>query len=318
MKVVVVGYGEMFANIISGCLDVGCDVCGVFRHERVLKSPIFLFFKDIFFQSKDFSFIKSYGLKEIKCKSINSDNFKRAIIKLNPDIIFVASWSEKVKKEIYDLPTIATINVHPSLLPKYRGPNPYAQVILHNEKITGVSFHLMSGKFDGGAILHQAEVPVLPFDTGKSLKHRVCKQVRSEVQKLLVDLANEVVLPKEQSIKEVSYFPQFSEEDLLLDFSKTAEELDCQIRAIGDWLNLYFSHNNHFFTFSGYKISKNNSKYKDFGTIVEKNHKFISVLLKDGNVISFFNPRCHSFLGDLLSFFYISFFIKEGESIIPQ
>ena len=125
LKVVIVGYGEMFTNLIAGALDANCEIVGVLRRETIKYHPILRRFKDVINPSLEYSYIKSYNLPEIEVESVNSLQFKKRLLKLNPDIVLVGSWPEKFKKEIYDIPKIATINAHPSLLPQYRGPNPY-------------------------------------------------------------------------------------------------------------------------------------------------------------------------------------------------
>ena len=100
LKVVIIGYGEMFTNLIAGTLDANCQICGVLRKETV-KYPKFLRkIKDVLNPSLDYNYIRSYNLPEIEAKSVNSPEFKKALLKLNPDIILVGSWGEKIKKEI--------------------------------------------------------------------------------------------------------------------------------------------------------------------------------------------------------------------------
>ena len=110
-KIFVIGYGEMFANIILGARDFGADIIGVLPHERILENNFFLFLKRIFFPSKDYSFIKGLGLKEFKYKSINCEKLKKELLKYNPDFIFVASWSEKLKKEYLNTKMIAQMDL---------------------------------------------------------------------------------------------------------------------------------------------------------------------------------------------------------------
>ena len=178
LKVVIIGYGEMFTNAVAGTLDSGSKIVGVFRHDRV-KYPRFIrWIKDRINPDIDYSYIKSYKLHEIKATSANSDSFRRQLLKLNPDIMIVASWSEKLEKATYDMPKTATINIHPSLLPKYRGPNPYFWVIKNREPKSGVTLHLVDGGLDTGAILDSREVDVLPTDTGKELKSKTALKAR--------------------------------------------------------------------------------------------------------------------------------------------
>ena len=168
-KIVIIGYGTMFAKLIAGCITAGYTPVGVLRHEKTKIPPFLLKIKDYIFPSKDKSLIAGYNLYEIDATSVNSEKFKKELIKLNTDIVFIASWSEKISKEIINVPKFAMINCHPSLLPKYRGPNPYAQVILYDEKKTGVTFHLVDENYDTGPILTQKEIPITENETGGSL-----------------------------------------------------------------------------------------------------------------------------------------------------
>ena len=143
LKVVIIGYGTMFTNLIAGTLDANCRIVGVFRHEMVKYHPFIRKIKDILNPSLEHNYIRSYNLPEIEARGVNTDKFKKALLKLNPDIILVGSWGEKIKKEIFDLPKIASINAHPSLLPKYRGPNPYFWTIRNGEDASGITFHLI-------------------------------------------------------------------------------------------------------------------------------------------------------------------------------
>ena len=99
-KIFVVGYGKMFANVILGAKDFGADVFGVLTDDCVKENKIILFFKRIFWPSKDYIFVKSLGIREFQYNSINSKALKKELLKYNPDFIFVASWSEKLQKEI--------------------------------------------------------------------------------------------------------------------------------------------------------------------------------------------------------------------------
>ena len=87
MKVVVIGHGDMLANLIAGCMDAKADIVGVLRYDRVQKSWIKRVLSDIFNPALEYNYIKSYGLKEINAKSANSESFRRKLLKLNVDIL---------------------------------------------------------------------------------------------------------------------------------------------------------------------------------------------------------------------------------------
>lgn len=288
LKVVIIGYGEMFTNLIAGTLDANCNIVGVFRKEMTKYHPLIRKFKDMFLPSIDYNYIKSYNLPEIHASSVNSKEFKKALLTLNPDIILVGSWGEKISKEIYDLPKIATINAHPSLLPKYRGPNPYYWVIKNQEQVTGVSFHLIDGDYDTGAILAQEEIKIYPSDTGKSLKDRTVLTARGVVCELLKDLSEDIIIPLTQAEEKSSYYSHPS--DFELDFSKSAEENFAVIRAIYPWGDAYFYNNDNTCLAvlpDGAEIVENKSEYTESGTIVEysSESKNIGVLCGDNKIL---------------------------------
>lgn len=316
LKVVVVGYGQMFANLVLGCIDSDNKVVGAFRHDRIIYDPLTLKIKDIFAPSKDKSFIDAYKINEIQAKSINSEEFKKEIIKLNADIILIGSWSEKLKKSTINLPKLACINCHPSLLPKYRGPNPYAQVIKNGEKKTGITFHLVDTKFDNGPILYQAEVEVLETDTGETLKARCSNTAKTEVKKLLENLENEVIIPINQNEQMATYQKQLCEKDIILDFSKTAIEIDRHIRALTPWLKCYIPYKDKFFRVDKYRILENENEIKEAGTIVKKGKNSLQIISGDNKIVEFINLKMLDSIPIFNTDFYINFCVKIGNKAV--
>ena len=317
LKVVIIGHGEMLANLIAGALDAKCKIVGVLRYETVkynfLKNKI----RDFVAPTVDYSYIKSYNLYDINIKSVNSEAFKKEILKLNPDIILVGTWSEKLKKDIINLPKIAFINAHPSLLPKYRGPNPYLEAIRHNEKKSGITFHLMDENYDSGAILAQREVDIEKYDTAKELKEKIVRKSREVVGELLLDLDDDLIIPLVQNEERATYFHNIKEAEVMIDFDKTAEEISAQIRAFHPWYKCYFEYKNQFFTPDAYKvriIEPENNKYEKLkaGTIIHKSARSreLQILTGDKKIIQFAHVRLY---GKLKRFFtrpYIKFFVK--------
>lgn len=297
MKVVILGKGEMLTNLIEGTLDAKCELVGVFRYERTVLPSWILKFRDFFKNSNDVTIIKQHKLNEITAKSANSEEFRKEILKLNADIILVGTWKEKLEKATIDLPAIACVNVHPSYLPKYRGPNPYLQTILHRETKSGLTFHLMNEEFDKGAILSQKKIDILPNDTGKELKERTLFQARLMCAEILKNLEYGLIIPIEQQEKEATYYPNITPNDIMLDFNaESAEEIHARIRAFHPWLPCYITHNNRFFIPNPYRLRvlneatvhklANNKNYKS-GEVITKNatKKSLTILCKDGKAL---------------------------------
>jgi len=288
-NVVIAGYGKMFTNIIAGTLDAGYKIVGVYRYDYVKTNRFIRFIKDMFNPTKELSYIKSLGLKEIKCRSINSEEFKKLLIKNDVDMVFTASWGEKIKKEVFTIPKMGFINVHPSLLPKYRGPNPYLGTILNQEQVSGVTFHLVDEKWDNGAIIMQRKVKIHPDDTGEELRERTTLQARGAVYELLTVLKTEIIVPVNQNEEESSYF-SLKDLDNGIDFKTDAKSIKCKIQAFHPWKECYAEFEEGYIVPEPYGIfiSNNTSEYKEAGTIVEINNKrgIVSVLCGDNKVIT--------------------------------
>ncbi len=312
-KIVVVGYGKMFANLILGCIESGHNVVGVFRHEKTTMAPFYLKIKDFINPSDDKSFISSLGLHEIKAKSTNSELFRKALLKLNADILLVGSWSEKIEKATLSIPSVASINCHPSLLPKYRGPNPYAQVILKGEKKTGITFHLMDSNFDTGAILHQKEIFISETDTGETLKDKCTNMAKQEIQLLLEKMSNEIVIPVMQEEKFASYQKQLCEKDILIDFDKTAEEIDRQIRALTPWLKCYITCRDHFLRIRKYKIIDNYSCEKTPGIVIKHKNNLLHITCQNNKALELSELELLGFLPKITTPLFINHIIKIGD-----
>ena len=297
LRVVIIGYGEMFTNLIAGTLDANCEIVGVLRKEMVKYNPIIRKIKDVICPSLDHNYIKSYNLPEIHARGVNTKEFKKALLKLNPDIVLVGSWGERITKEIYDIPKIATINAHPSLLPKYRGPNPYYWVIKNQEQSSGVSFHLVDSDYDTGAILAQEEVKIYPSDTGKTLKERTVLAARGVVCELLKDLNEDIIIPLTQTDDKSTYYSHPS--DYELDFNKSADENYAKLRAIYPWDEAYFYHDCTCLSalVHGSEVVENKTYYTEPKTITDLDveNKTIDVLCGDGKVLRIRCEHCSKY-----------------------
>ena len=313
MRVVVIGKGLMLANIILGCVDAGVNVVGVLRYEQTCENPFKLFLRDIFNQSDELSLIKELRIPQLRFKSVNSMEFKNYLIKNNIDIVFVGTWREKIKKEIFDVPTIGMINLHPSLLPLYRGPNPYLQTILHGEKYSGVTLHLIDENYDTGAILSQAKVEIKESDTSKELREKTVVKARFLVREFLLDLNEKIITPVAQNEKLATYYSNISGFERMLNFkTQSSVEISRTIRAIYPFLPSYLTYKKMFFIVNPYKFKCLEGNYeKDIaGKIIQKNPKSnsLSIVCSDGKAICLEGLRLYR--ANALTSFVIKYFVK--------
>lgn len=315
MKVVILGYGAMLTQVIAGVKDAGCEIVGVLRHEKIKDNPIKRFLKDFIIPEADYNYIKSYNLYELKAKSANSEKFKKEILKLNADVIVVCSWGERLKKEILNLPKIACINVHPGLLPQYRGPNPCLEAIRHLETKSGVTIHLMEEKFDTGSILAQKFVDIEDYETSKELRKKIEVKAREAIGEVLIALKDDYIIPLKQDENKANYYPKIKLEEVMLDFTKSAKEISAHIRAFYPWYLCFYEYKNQFFIPNPYKLRIDNCKTEQeilpAGSVIYKNHKTceIGVLTGDKQVLYMQKVKLYGKLEKHLTSFYIKHFV---------
>ena len=246
LNVIIVGTGEMASSMLLGVQEAGHKVVGFFRRESTLGQPIKKAFRDMFAPSDFFLLAKNAKITEIKAKSVNSDEFRQAVRRLHADIILVATWGEKFSKKTINTPKLATINCHPSMLPEYRGSNPYLAAICNGEETTGITFHLMDENFDTGAILLQKEVPILFSDNGYTLKLRCAQTARCALKELLDGVENGSITPVMQNEAKASYFPKITNKDIYIDFSMDATDIYNKVRGFEPWAFCYLRAKNNF------------------------------------------------------------------------
>ena len=152
-----------------------------------------------------------------------------------PEVIAVFAYGQLLPAPVLELPPYGCLNIHPSLLPRYRGAAPVAAAILAGDPVTGVTIMRMDEGLDTGPVLAQEEHPILPDETTASLTAKLAKQGA----KLLLEaiarwLAGEIqAQPQDEAL--ATYCDQLQKADGLLDWSQSAECLDRKIRAYEPW-----------------------------------------------------------------------------------
>lgn len=142
------------------------------------------------------------------------------------DFFLVASYGKILKKEVLDLPRHGCINIHPSLLPKYRGPSPYVSAILADDRTTGVTLMLMAEKMDAGPIVAQARIEIDETDwppKGLMLSEMLFTEGVNLLAEILPEWLSGALEPVPQDESLATYTKKFTDTDALLDLSKPRE-----------------------------------------------------------------------------------------------
>lgn len=161
------------------------------------------------------------------------------LIAWQPDLIIVAAFGQILKPTILQLPRYGCLNVHASLLPRWRGAAPVAAAILHGDQQTGVTIMLMDEGIDTGPILRQKSIPILDQDTTETLTRRLAVAGANLLLETLPDYLIGHCKPVPQDGNQATYAPMIKKEDGFLDFNQTALELWRKIRAFTPWPGAY-------------------------------------------------------------------------------
>ncbi|MGK5088796.1 methionyl-tRNA formyltransferase [Bdellovibrionota bacterium FG-2] len=154
---------------------------------------------------------------------------------LKPDVIVVVAFGQILKQEVLSLPRLGCVNVHSSLLPRWRGAAPIQWAILAGDRETGVTTQKMALKLDSGEILSQARTPVAPDETASSLHDRLALMGAKLIEETLAGLVSAGLVGQAQDETQVTLAHKLTKEMERLDPNKSAVELDRQIRAMNPW-----------------------------------------------------------------------------------
>lgn len=157
------------------------------------------------------------------------------VLALKPDLIVTAAYGQILPKEILDAPKFGCINVHASLLPKYRGGAPIHQAIIDGEEKSGITIMYMVEKLDAGDILTQVTVPILEEDHVGSMHDKLSVAGAELLSNTIPKLIAGEITPIPQNEKEVTFASNISREQEEIDWSKTGEAIYNQIRGLHPW-----------------------------------------------------------------------------------
>lgn len=170
---------------------------------------------------------------------INQDEAITALRELQPDLFVVAAYGQILSPEVLSIPTRGGINVHASLLPKYRGAAPVQWTVANCEKETGVSIIKMSPTLDGGNILATITTPVSPDETAGELEARLSVLGASLALQVADKLAAGPVLGVPQDVSLATKAPKLRKEHGNIDWEKSAVQISAHIRAMQPWPTAY-------------------------------------------------------------------------------
>ncbi|MFH1976774.1 MAG: methionyl-tRNA formyltransferase [Pseudomonadota bacterium] len=192
------------------------------RGKKILFSPV-----------KEAALALGYDI--LQPLSVKTPEFYEKAAALSPDIFVVIAFGQILPKNILSIPEKGAINLHASLLPKYRGPAPIQRAIINMEKETGVTSMLMNEGLDTGDILLSSKTEISSRETSSSLHDRLSRIAGDLLIMTLSGMSTNSIKPVSQDDSLATYAPMLKKKDGLIDWSKPAEEIEAFIRGMTPW-----------------------------------------------------------------------------------
>lgn len=181
----------------------------------------------------------NWGLPVLQPSGLKDADVVKQIAGLRPDVIVVAAYGQILPQSVLDIPPYGCINIHPSLLPRFRGASPVASTILSGDDFAGVSVMLMDAGMDTGPVLSRAAVSIASWDTTGSLTGKLSLVAARMLQEVLIRRQRGEIEAQSQDDAAATYTRQFSKEDGKVDWQKTAADIWRQVRAFNPWPGCY-------------------------------------------------------------------------------
>ena len=239
LRVVYMGTPDIAVTVLRAIIEKGHDVAAVVtqpdkpkgRGREIQFPPV----KELAISCN----IPVYQPQKIK----NNPEIEETIRGLKPDIIVVAAYGQILPKSILEMAKYGCVNVHASLLPKYRGAAPIQWAIINGEKVTGVTTMMMDAGLDTGDMLEKEEVEITDLDTAETLHDKLAEAGGRLILATMEKLENGTAVRTKQKDEESTYAKILTKELGKIDFSKPAEEIERLIRGLNPWPSAYTTFN---------------------------------------------------------------------------
>lgn len=232
---VVFAYHDVGVRCLSAVLDGGVDVPLVITHTD---NPA----ETIWFESVA-ALAHARGIECIAPSNPNAPEIVERVSALKPDFLFSFYYRHMLGAALLSIPKRGALNMHGSLLPKYRGRAPVNWAILNGETQTGATLHYMREKPDAGPIVDRQPVDILPDETAVEVFRKVTGAAQTALQRSLPKLIAGTATAREQNLAEGSYFGGRRPADGIIDWTQTAKQVHDLVRAVappypGAWTTL--------------------------------------------------------------------------------
>ena len=224
IKILYMGTSEFSSKILEYLINNGVNIVGVVSQPDKIVGR-----KKVVAFTKVKEVALKYNIEVFQPLKIRNDY--NWLIEKNPDIILTCAYGQIVPQEVLDIPRLKCINIHGSLLPKYRGASPVQSAILNGDKETGITYMEMIKEMDAGNMYKKVSVSIEENDTGDDIFDKLYLKVKETIIDFLDDFVNGRIEGEKQDINEVTFTKMIKREDELIDWNDAARNIFNKVRA---------------------------------------------------------------------------------------
>ena len=230
MRILFMGTPDFAVASLRHLVEAGHDVCGVFtqpdkpknRGHKLVPTPV-----------KEYALTKNIPVYQPE--KLRDGTALELVKSLAPELTVVAAYGRILPEDILEAPKHGSINVHSSLLPKYRGAAPINWAILNGEETTGVTIMYMAKELDAGDIILQRETPIGPEEDAQALTARLAELGAEALIEAVAAIGKGTASRTSQDETRQTYAPILTREMSPIDWARTAGQINCQVRGLIPW-----------------------------------------------------------------------------------
>lgn len=230
MRIVFMGTPDFAVPCLKSLLDAGHEVCGVFTQPDKPKGR-----KQVLTPPPVKELAMEHHIPVYQPTSLKDPQMVETLTELHPDLIAVVAYGRILPKAVLEIPAFGCINVHGSLLPKYRGAAPIQWSVINGDAVTGVTTMYMAEGLDTGDMLLKAETKIGPDETSGELYERLSHMGAALLVETVAGLAKGTLQRQQQDDRLSSYAQMLSKQLSPIDWKKTAQQIHNQVRGLSPW-----------------------------------------------------------------------------------
>ena len=230
MRILFMGTPEFAVEQLKRLVETGHEICGVFTQPDKPKNRGM---KMTFSPVKEYAL--THGLEVYQPMKMRDGNALAIVRELQPELIVVAAYGRILPEDILTLPPFGSINVHSSVLPKYRGAAPINWAILDGQKETGVTIMYMTRDLDAGDIVCSKKTDIMPDEDARELTHRLALLGADALEDAIEKIADGTAVRTPQDHSASTYAPMLSKDLSPMDWTRSAQALHDQVRGLIPW-----------------------------------------------------------------------------------